>query len=162
MDKRQTVLDALAAQNIPYELVEHPPAFTMDDMAAFGVTRRGLIAKNLFLRDHKGKRHFLVVVAGDKPVNLKQLGDVLGTRLSFASAERLARYLNLWQGEVTPLGVLFDTACAVEVLWDEGLLGQEKLGVHPCDNAATVFLSFENLEKIVKNHGNKADTVKLP
>ncbi|NLW79889.1 MAG: prolyl-tRNA synthetase associated domain-containing protein [Ruminococcaceae bacterium] len=154
-DARARILETLQQQAIPYQLAEHPPAFTMADIEAYGLNAQGLVAKNLFLRDAKGKRHFLVVVAGDKPADLKTLGAALGTRLSFASAERLEKYLCLQQGEVSPLGVLQDEARAVEVFFDEDLRGQARVGVHPGTNAATIFLSFENLEKIVKNHGNK-------
>lgn len=142
MDKQQYTLGWLDAQGIPYALRTHPAAFTMEDIRAFGVDAHGEICKNLFLRDAKGKRHFLVSVRGDKRVDLKTLGAQLGTRLSFASAERLQTHLGLHKGEVTPLGVLFDEAAAVEVLLDADLAGAESIGVHPCNNTATVFVSF--------------------
>lgn len=161
MSLRQQILDRLTDGGVPYQLVEHPAALTMEDMESFGVTRQGLIAKNLFLRDHKGKQHFLVVVAGDKQVDLKTLGGLLGTRLSFASEERLEKYLHLQKGAVTPLGVLLDEGRDVEVIWDEDLAGQACVGVHPADNTATVLLCFEDLARLVADHGSKSRFVRL-
>lgn len=139
MDKKQQTLDLLDAQGIEYRLVEHPPALDMEDIAAFGVEEHGHVAKNLFLRDsHKGRRHFLVTVRGDKRVDLAALGAAVGQRLSFASEERLEKYLNLKKGEVTPLAVQYDT-----------------------ENAVEVFLSFEDLQAYVKNQGNRVTLVKL-
>ena len=69
----------------------------------------GEVCKNLFLRDSAGKRHFLVTIPNDKKAPLKILQQKLGTsRLSFASETRLARYLKLHKGEVTPFGILND------------------------------------------------------
>lgn len=162
MDKKQQTLALLDAEGIPYRLVEHPPAFDMEDIAAFGVQAHGHVAKNLFLRDsNKGRRHFLVTVRGDKRVDLAALGEAVGQRLSFASEGRLEKYLNLKKGEVTPLAVQYDTENAVEVFFDEDLAALPAVGVHPCDNTATVFLSFADLQAYVKNQGNRVTLVKL-
>ena len=113
------------------------------------------IAKNLFLRDARGKRHFLVVLCSCKAVDLKALRGQLGTSaLSFASEDRLKRFLGLEKGAVTPLGILNDEARAVEVLFDRDLAGLPSLGVHPNRNTATVFLAFSDLESLIRSHGN--------
>lgn len=96
--------------------------FTTDDMQAFGIGARGQILKNLFLRDAKGKRHFLVVTASEKKADLDALREALGsTRLSFGSAERLMRCLHTTQGSVSPFAVLHDRDNAVEVVFDKAL-----------------------------------------
>ena len=63
---REPVLEALSRLGISYEMVEHPPMFTTDDMQAFGMGEHGKVLKNLFLRDAKGKRHFLVVTSSER------------------------------------------------------------------------------------------------
>ena len=121
---REPVLEALARLGIAYEMEEHPPMFTTDDMQAFGIGGRGQILKNLFLRDAKGKRHFLVVTASEKKADLDALREALGsTRLSFGSAERLMRCLHTTQGSVSPFAVLHDRDNAVEVVFDKALAG---------------------------------------
>lgn len=161
MNNRQQVLSFLDTLKIPYQLYQHPAAYTMQDIEDFGVSQNGHVCKNLFLRDGPGKRHFLVSVCGDKHVDLKQLGQVLNTRLSFASEERLAKHLHLKKGEVTPLAALLNTDNKVEVFLDADLAKFEKVGVHPADNTATVFLSFANLEKAVHATGNHVTVVSI-
>mgnify|MGYP003295341317 CR=1 FL=1 len=156
---KQEVKTFLEEKKIPFEWVEHKAVFTIEEMEELGLESMDEIAKNLFLRDQKGKRHFLVVVKGLKQVNLKELGEKLGTKLSFASEERLEKYLGLKKGAVTPLGILNDENCAVEVYMDEDLCKQEKIGVHPNDNTASVYLSPADLLNIIKEHGNSLEVL---
>ena len=156
---KQEIKAFLEERNIPFTWVEHKPVYTIDEMAELGLESMDEIAKNLFLRDQKGKRHFLVVVKGEKQVNLKGLGEKLGTKLSFASEERLEKYMGLKKGAVTPLGVLNDEGCAVEVYIDEDLCKMEKIGVHPNENTASVYLSPDDLLNIIRDHGNMLEVL---
>lgn len=156
---KQEVKAFLEEKNIPFEWVEHKAVFTIEEMEELGLESMDEIAKNLFLRDQKGKRHFLVVVKGMKQVNLKELGEKLGTKLSFASEERLEKYMGLKKGAVTPLGILNDENCAVEVYMDEDLCKLERIGVHPNDNTASVYLSPADLLNIIKEHGNSLEVL---
>jgi Ala-tRNA(Pro) deacylase len=160
--EQQKVFDRLKALGIPYEVVQHPAVFSIEEMDSLGVDFNGEICKNLFLRDAKGRRHFLVVLQKDKKADLKNLAQQLeSTALSFASPERLFKYLGLHKGEVTPLGVLNDTEHAVEVFFDEDLAGLPRLGVHPNDNTATVMISYENLIKVIERNGHTVRTVRI-
>ena len=150
MSQKQEIYDTLDKLKIPYESVEHEPVFTMEDMDKLGLPEKGCICKNLFLRDAKGKRHFLITLPEDKQVDLKQLSKKIGsTTLSFASAERLDKYLGLKQGSVTPFGLINDKDHAVEMFFDQDLAKAKRIGIHPCDNTATVFLTFKDLEKFL-------------
>lgn len=156
MSAQEKVFEKLNELNIKYEVVNHPAVFTIEEMDDLKITEQGDVCKNLFLRDEKGKRHFLVVLDKDKKADLKDIQKQLGsTRLSFASAERLDKYLKLQKGEVTPLGVINDEEGSVEVVFDNDLIGKTKLGVHPNDNTATVWISFEDLKKVIDHNGNK-------
>lgn len=160
---KMEALAALDALGIEYTVTEHQAVYTIDDMAGLGLGKDGEVCKNLFLRDAKGRRHILVMLAGEKRADLKDLARQLGsTALSFASAERLQRYLGLTQGEVTPLGVLRDEACAVEVAFDRDLPRFARLGVHPNTNTATVWLRFDDLRRFVEAHGNPVTFVTVP
>lgn len=162
MDKRQQVLDELDRQGIGYKMEEHPPVFTIEDMENLGLSQHGAIVKNLFLRDSKGRRHFLVMLREDKHANLNVLMKKLqSTKLSFASDDRLEKYLGLTKGAVTPFGILNDEDCAVEVVFDKDLRGKESLGVHPNENTATLFLPFGDIEQVVKEHGNEVKYIKI-
>ncbi|SDO09999.1 prolyl-tRNA synthetase associated domain-containing protein [Acetanaerobacterium elongatum] len=162
MDKQQVVFDTLKQLNIPYEAVNHPAVYTIDEMDALHLPHGESVVKNLFLRDFKGRRHFLVVLRQDKTADLKALRDKLGcTPLSFASQERLMQYLGLTKGSVTPFGVLNDTGHTVEVVFDSDLEGSACIGVHPNENTATVFLSYDNLVRVITCCGNPVRTVEL-
>ena len=157
---KQEVKAFLEDKNIPFEWVEHKAVYPIEEMEELGLEDMKDIAKNLFLRGQKGKRHFLIVIRADKQANLKELGEKLGIgKLSFASEERLEKYLGLKKGAVSPLGVLNDENCAVEVFFDEDFVGMEKIGVHPNDNTASVYLKTEDLLSIILEHGNSLEIV---
>lgn len=151
MDK-QNIYDELDKLKISYEVVEHPPVYTMDDMDDLGLPTKGTLCKNLFLRDAKGKRHFLVTCAEHKQVDLKTLGKKLGAgNLSFASSERLEKYLATPQGAVTPFALINDTDHAVEFFIDKDLTKAGRLGLHPLTNTATVFIAYKDLDRFLWN-----------
>ena len=157
---KQEVKVFLEEKNIPFEWIEHKAVYTIEDMEELGLEDMNETAKNLFLRDQKGKRHFLVVIRADKQANLKELGEKLGVgKLSFASEERLEKYLGLKKGAVTPLGILNDKNCVVEVFFDEDFIGMDKIGVHPNDNTASVYLKTEDVLNIIREHGNALEIV---
>ena len=158
---RQKVYDTLEAAGIPYQVWEHPAVFTIEEMDALHLPRPEVIAKNLFLRDAKGKKFFLAVLPKDKKADRKALGGRLGVRLSFASEERLEEHLGLTRGSVTPFGVLNDEARAVTVLLDAGLWELPLVGVHPNENTATVVLSPDDLERVVREHGGPVERIEL-
>lgn len=152
---QQKALKVLDDLGIQYQLIHHPAAFTVEDMDKLNLDEYGDGCVNLFLRDDKGKRHFLVVMLAHKRADLKSIQKQLGcSRLGFASEDRLFRYLKLHKGEVTPLGIINDHDGQVEMVLDKDLAGKEKLGFHPNDNTATVWISFDDLRTIIENNGN--------
>jgi len=151
---KQIVLDFLKNENIPFEITEHEPVYTMEDMERVGLDKLGTICKNLFIRDAKGKRHFLITADNDTQVNLKELGAKLDAgKVSFASAERLEKYLGVTAGCVSPFGVLNDTEHCVTVVLDKKLEGKERLGIHPNEHDATVWISYKSLYDMLSNLG---------
>ena len=104
---KKEIYSLLEAKGIAFEKLEHEAVYTMEDMDKAGITAKGTVCKNLFLRDAKGKNHFLVTVPEEKQVDLKLLAEIIGsTKLSFASADRLAKYLCVEQGCVSPFGAV--------------------------------------------------------
>ena len=162
MENREMVLATLDRLGIVYELTEHPAAYTIEDMEQFGVTHQGMVCKNLFLRDFKGKRHFLVIMPGNKRADLKRIAEQIGSSaLSFASEKRLADVLGLTAGAVTPLGVINDREHKAEVVMDRDLAGAKRLGVHPNVNTATVWMSFDGLLAYVSHFGGKVTYISV-
>ncbi|WRS26789.1 prolyl-tRNA synthetase associated domain-containing protein [Oscillospiraceae bacterium MB08-C2-2] len=144
----------LEQRGIPHESYEHPAVFTMEELAGCNIPHTERIVKNLFLRDDKKRNYYLVTVAGEHTVNLAQLSQRIPSRkLSFASEEKLWELLALKKGHVTPVGILNNGEKNVTLVLDQKLVGQT-IGIHPMENTATVFLAFEELLKLVEEHGN--------
>ena len=159
--KRDVVLRTLAEQNIPYQLWEHPAVYTIEEMDALDLPAPEAVVKNLFLRDAKGRRYFLVVLSKEKQADLRALGERLGVKLSFASPARLAACMGLEKGSVTPFGVLNDQERKVEVLLDQDLRTRPLVAVHPNENTATVALAPEDLLQVLEDHGNSVTWLEL-
>ena len=150
----------LDGMGISYEVEEHAPVFTIDEMRELGI--KGSVCKNRFLRDAKGRQHFLVVLPGDRQADLGALAAALGSsKLSFASEERLMKHLGLTKGSVTPLAVIQDPDHTVQVLLDESLTGMDRLGVHPLVNTATLWISGADLLRFVRSCGNPVKIVSI-
>lgn len=162
MNNRDNILQRLDELSVSYELKEHPAAFTMEELDQLHLNDNNEICKNLFLRDYKGKRHALVILRGDKHADLPLIRDEIGsTRLSFASDERLSKYLDVKKGSVSLLGIINDTEDAVEVYLDEDLKTLPCLGFHPNDNTATVLLSFDDMIKYVESTSHDIRFIKV-
>lgn len=153
---REKALSCLKELGINFRLIEHPAVYTIEEMDALVDYGGVQICKNLFVRDAKGKKHFLIVMRKDKKADLKAISEAVGSsRFSFASEERLNKYLGLTKGAVTPLGVFNDGAAEVDVILDRGLLGFREIGVHPNENTATVAISPGDLIRAIEANGNK-------
>ena len=151
----QPVYEALAALGITYDTYEHPPVFTSEDVEAYWRDIPATPVKNLFLRNKKGNREYLVIVGVEKRVDLQQLVRTIGDdRLSFGSAERLMQTLGLTPGSVSPFGLLHEASRNVQVIIDTELRQAARLIFHPNINTASVTISFADLEKFLATRGN--------
>jgi Ala-tRNA(Pro) deacylase len=149
-ENEQKVYDTLDKLSISYVKHEHPPVFTVEEAGQYWENISGAHCKNLFLRNKKGKRHYLVILKHNKRADLKALERQLGEdRLSFASAERLMRYLGLEEGAVSPFGLLNDTQKEVQVIIDQDLKNADSINFHPNVNTATIGLSFSDFEEFL-------------
>ena len=160
---RATILNELTNQGLNYKEVEHEAVFTIEDMNKIGnIFENAKICKNLFVRDQKGKRHFLIVMPEEKRAPLAEIAQKIGsTKLSFASSARLMKYLKLLPGSVSPLAIINDEEKEVEVIFDEELKNEKLLGVHPCVNTSTILITPQDLEKYVKQATDKLKYIKI-
>src|SRR3954468_21930960 len=162
MSQRDEVYRALDALGIQYERFEHPPVFTADDAAAHWGAIRATPVKNLFLRNKKGDRHYLVILEIAKEADLRQLVKVIGDdRLSFGSPERLMARLGVTPGSVSPFGLIHEGSGAVQVIVDEALRGAEGLIFHPNINTASVTISAADLERFLATRPNRVRWLRL-
>ncbi len=155
MDVRQPVFETLRALGIEFEAFEHPAVFTGEDADKYWRDIPGTPVKNLFLRNKKGNREYLVILGIDKRADLRQLVKIIGDdRFSFGSAERLMHTMGLTPGSVSPLGLIHPGSRQVRVIIDADLRGADRLIFHPNINTASVTISFADLEKFLASRGN--------
>jgi len=142
---------------------EHPAVMTVEESGRLVPKLPGAKTKNLFLRDRKGRRHFLVTVPHDRATDLDALGEALGAgRLSFASAERLARHLGIAPGAVSLLALANDAAGAVEFVIDRALWEADAVHAHPLVNTATMVIAHADLERFLAATGHAPRVVDVP
>ena len=145
MSKDYEVYNVLEQLSVPYTIHEHPPVFTVAEAEKYWGDIQGAHCKNLFLRNKKGKNHYLVILEHSKRMDLKSLERRLNEdRLSFASEDRLERYLGLSSGAVSPFGLINDHDKNVRVILDEDLRKEELINFHPNVNTSTITIAFED------------------
>jgi Ala-tRNA(Pro) deacylase len=151
------VMAFLDAHRIETRRVEHPAVMTVEESERLVPPMPGAKTKNLFLRDKKGARHFLVTVPHDLTVDLGALGSAIGAgRLGFASADRLWRHLGITPGSVSLLALVNDRAHAVEFVIDRRLWEAEAVHAHPLVNTATLVIAHDELTRFLAATGHSA------
>ncbi len=161
-DPIEHVHGVLDAMRIPYEHYTHPPVFTSEEAAQHWAGIPATRVKNLFLRNKKGDRHYLVILEIGKQADLKHLVKIIGDdRLSFGSAERLMKTLGLTPGSVSPFGLLNDPAGVVRVIVDEDLRRADRLIFHPNINTASLTVSVADFERFLATRRNPVRWIKV-
>ncbi len=151
----------LTENNIWHEITQHEAVYNMEELKAVELPYPEWDAKNLFVRDDKKRNYYLITVKGEKRVDLKEFRKQNGLRnLSFASEADLMEYMQLTPGSVSPLGLLNDPEHRVQFYLDAELAGN-KIGVHPNDNTATVWMETDDLIKLIQNNGNEVHVVNI-
>lgn len=153
----------LKSHDIAFERFDHPAVFTCEQAAELRTPMPGKDTKNLFLRDEKGKRHFLVTVGHEKQVDIKALKRIFDVqKLSFASPDRLKTHLGVEPGAVTILGLVHDTDHTVEVFIDEAVWNAEAFCCHPLVNTATLCIPHAGLETFMRATGHPYRILPVP
>ncbi|HUQ85242.1 MAG TPA: prolyl-tRNA synthetase associated domain-containing protein [Candidatus Limnocylindrales bacterium] len=156
------IYKVLEELGIIYQKYDHPAVFTAEDADLHYSGIDGFKSKNLFLRNKKGDKHFLVIVKSTKKVDLKRLEGLLeADKLSFGSPERMMKYLGLTPGSVSPFGLINDSEKVVNVVVDKDLLEYKKVAFHPNVNTATLVIDTENFKKYLEWTKNKVTYLDL-
>lgn len=152
-------LARLESLEIVHTTFEHEPVFTVEESKRMRGDLDGAHVKNLFLRNKKGVM-WLVTCLEDRPVDLKWLAETLGAgRFSFASPERLMKYLGVIPGAVTTFAAINDTTGSVRVALDRALLDAERINLHPLTNAMTTTIASTDLLRFLEAIGHPAQLI---
>lgn len=162
MRGQKEVYELLHKLDIPYHYREHPPVNTIEEARKYWKNYDSGRCKNIFLRNHKGNKHYLVILEHLRHLNMKDLESRLKQgKLTFASEKRLMKYLGLKPGSVSPFGLLNDHQKHVHLFIDEKLLGFENLSFHPNDNTASLIISRDNFIRFLEHRGNTFEFIRM-
>jgi Ala-tRNA(Pro) deacylase len=147
---------------IRFEYHEHPPLATIEDARIHWKDYNSGRCKNIFFRNHKGDRHYLVILEHLRQLNIRDLEQKLKQgKLTFASDQRLAKYLGLEPGSVSPFGLINDNGNHVHLFIDEKLKEFDRLAFHPNINTATLVISKTDFIKFLEYSGNSYEFISL-
>ena len=162
LEKRKQVVARLEELGIPYEIHEHPPLPTVEAALPYWESIDSAHCKNLFFRNHKGNKHYLVILDHRRQLNIRDLEQRLKQgKISFASPKRMERYLGLDAGAVSAFGILNDKEDHVHLFIDQRLQQAEKISFHPNENTATFVISFASFKKFLDSSGNSYEFIAL-
>ncbi len=158
--QEETVGARLRELGIAFTRHEHPPVATVEEASAHWAGIDATHCKNLFLRNQKGNRHYLVVLTASKKADLKAVADQIGDgKLSFASPERLMTHLGLTPGSVSPFGLIHDREHAVRVVLDRDFQQSTRLAFHPNINTLTFTIAAGDFARFLASCGNSVQHV---
>lgn len=172
MERQEQVERYLQAHHINYSCYNHPEGKTIGEAKRWWHNDGSVHCKNIFMRNHKGNQHYLICFDCDHDLaihdleqrlkaSLQAAGHPAPGKLSFASPERMMRYLGLEPGSVSPFGLINDTEHHVILFLDQNLQNAASLSFHPNDCRGTVVISQEEFRKYLETVGNRVEWLEL-
>jgi len=162
MNGSEKLYQLLEDLNISFEYIEHPEAPTIEIAKQYWKGHDAKHCKNLFFRNHKGNRHYLVILDCDCDMDIHSIEKQLHQgKLSFASEQRMMKYLGLTPGSVTPFGLINDTEHHVKVFMDRNLQNAERLSFHPCINTASLIITKADFIRFMDFTQNEYEWLEL-
>jgi Ala-tRNA(Pro) deacylase len=148
--------------SIDFEYHEHPALATIADAKIHWKDLNAGRCKNIFFRNHKGDRHYLVILEHQRQLDIHDLEKRLKQgKLSFASDQRLKKFLGVEPGSVSPFGLINDQNHHVHLFIDEKLNEFSRLSFHPNVNTASLVISKDDFVKFLHKTGNSFEFIKL-
>ncbi len=162
MNGDPVVYETLHKLNISFQYIEHPPAPTIEIAKQYWHGHDAQHCKNLFLRNHKGNKHYLIIFDCDKNLAIHDIEKMLKQgKLTFASEQRMQRYLGLKPGSVSAFGLIHDIENHVHVFIDTNLQKASKISFHPNDNTASLIIDFSDFLHYLEFSNNSHEFIKL-
>lgn len=164
LSRETRVYALLDEKGIEYSGLDHDEADTMEKCLELESKLGAKICKNLFLCNRQETEFYLLMMPGDKPFKTKYLSaQINSSRLSFASAENMEKYLDILPGAVSFFGLMNNKEKNVRLLVDKDLLSCEYLGCHPCVCTSVLKIRTADLfDVLAPSFGVTPETVELP
>ena len=162
MNGSEKLYQLLEYLDITFEYLEHPAASTIEIARRYWKGHDAKHCKNLFFRNHKGNRHYLVILDCDCDMDIHSIEKQLHQgKLSFASEQRMMKYLGVTPGSVTPFGLINDIERHVYVFLDKNLQNAQRLSFHPCINTASLIVSKDDFVRFLDYTQNKYEWMEV-
>jgi len=162
MNGDKKLYELLNELTINFEYIEHPPAPTIEIARQYWEGHDAQHCKNLFFRNHKGNKHYLVILDCNSNMDIHAIEKMLQQgKLSFASEKRMMKFLGVTPGSVTPFGLINDTEHHVHVFLDKNLQKASKISFHPCINTASLIIKYDDFIRFLNHTGNNYEWLEL-
>jgi Ala-tRNA(Pro) deacylase len=146
--------------DIKFAYYEHPPAPTIEIAMQYWKDIEARHCKNLFFRNHKGNRHYLVIIDHQKNLDIHTLEKILKQgKLTFASEQRMMKYLGLKPGSVSPFGLINDKNHEIHLFIDDSLKDCKTISFHPNENNASLVIAYYDLIRFIQYFNNSFEYI---
>jgi len=147
----------LREKGIKFKEFKHPAVYTCEEAEKFHVYDkiRGIHSKNLFLKERKSRRFYLVILPAEKKLSIDELGKKLNDKIKFANEEDLKSILGLTPGSVSPFGLINDKGNKTKIVIDSKVWDSDFVSFHPNTNTETLELAKEGFHNYVKSLPNE-------
>ncbi len=163
LPKEMRSYELLDTIGVSYERVDHDAAMTMEQCAEAKAVLGVKICKNLLLCNSQKTKFYMLLMPGEKQFVTKDFSKKIGSsRLSFAPAEFMEKFLDITPGSLSVLGLINDKDNNVTLYIDRDVVADEYFGCHPCINTSSVkFSTNDLLTKVIPAMGHEVNFVEL-
>jgi len=159
---QEIVYKTLDSLGVIYEYYESPGDFSNEDDSSFWTKINATRCKNLFMRNHKGDRHFLLISDYYRNIDIRILEQKFKNgKISFASEKRIEEHINGTIGAISVFSLFNDKKKHVEVFIDESLRNSKRLTFLPNELNALIAISTTDFIKILEFTGNYYEFLNL-
>ena len=144
----------LDENDIDFELIRHEPLFTVADVEKVNAWPDGVHVKNLFVRDTRRDKYYLVLLTFEDRLDVKGYKDIVGwtRKIAFCGDDALQEYMGVTTGACSLFCMLEGKKHDVTLVVSRPIAEagpDEKIMFHPNDNRATVIFTIDDMRKVI-------------
>ena len=155
------VLDYLETKNIKYEIIHHKPAMTTEEADKYIEGKEGVRSKTIFMTNKKDKKFYLIIMDDSKRLDIKKMNELTNDKLHFAKEKQLIEKLGLKPGTVSIFGLINNKDHDINIYIDKDIINEKLITFHPNDNTATIFISLQDMFKILDDLDYSYEVISL-
>lgn len=162
MNMYEVVITELKKLNIPFEIVEHEPALTIEQADNFIKGILGVRTKTMFLTNKKKTKFYLLIMDENKKIDISKFKETVNDKqIKIASEETLFKKIMLLPGIVSPFGLLNDKNKDIKVYIDKEIMNEKRMSFHPNTNTKTLFINTKDLFKFLNSIGYDINFIEI-